>query len=87
MMANAQHAPVSRFIGAELQTARELWEQPLRIAQSVQDPALLVESHHALWPALFFLGEFALTRAHLEQGIALYDSPQHDSRAFFVRRA
>jgi len=42
-----------------------------------------VEGHHALWPALFFLGEFALTRAHLEQGIALYDSRQHGSRAFF----
>jgi predicted ATPase len=36
-----------------------------------------------LWPALFFLGEFALTRAHLEQGTALYDSQQHGSRAFF----
>jgi len=71
------------FIGGELQTARELGEQLLRIAQKVQDPALLVEGHHALWPALFFLGEFALTRAHLEQGIALYDSPQHGSRAFF----
>jgi class 3 adenylate cyclase/predicted ATPase len=71
------------FIGGELQTARELGEQLLRIAQNVQDPALLVEGHHALWPALFFLGEFALTRAHLEQGIALYDSQQHGSRAFF----
>ena len=71
------------FIGGELQTARKLGEQLLSIAQSVQDPALLVEGHHALWPALFFLGEFALTRAHLEQGIALYDSQQHGSRAFF----
>jgi predicted ATPase/class 3 adenylate cyclase len=71
------------FIGGELHTARELGEQLLRISQSVQDPALLVEGHHALWPALFFLGEFALTRAHLEQGIALYDSQQHGSRAFF----
>jgi predicted ATPase len=71
------------FIGGKLQTARELGEQLLSMAQSVQDPALLVEGHHALWPALFFLGEFALTRAHLEQGIALYDSQQHRSQAFF----
>ena len=71
------------FIGGQLQTARELGERLLSIAQSVQDPALLVEGHHALWPALFFLGEFALIRAHLEQGIALYDSQQHGSRAFF----
>jgi class 3 adenylate cyclase/predicted ATPase len=71
------------FIGGKLQTARELGEQLLSIAQSVQDPALLVEGHHALWPPLFFLGEFALTRAHLEQGTALYDSQQHGFRAFF----
>jgi len=71
------------FIGGELQTARELGEQLLNISQSVQDPALLVEGHHALWPALFFLGEFALTRVHLEQGTAFYDSQQHGSRAFF----
>ena len=71
------------FIGGELLTARELGEQLLNISQSVQDPALLVEGHHALWPALFLLGEFALTRAHLVQGTALYDSQQHGSRAFF----
>ena len=44
--------------------------------------ALLVEAHHALGTALFFLGEFASARAHLEQGIALYDPQQHRSRAF-----
>lgn len=71
------------FIGGKLQTARELGEQLLSIAQRAQDPALLVEGHHALWPALFFLGEFALTRAHLEQGLALYDAQQHGARAFF----
>jgi class 3 adenylate cyclase/predicted ATPase len=70
------------YIGGELQTARELGEQILSIAQSVQDPALLVEGHHALWPALFHLGELPLARTHLEQGIALYDSQQHGSLAF-----
>jgi predicted ATPase len=49
------------FIGGELQTARELGEQLLSISQRAQDPALLVEGHHALWPSLFFLREFALT--------------------------
>jgi TOMM system kinase/cyclase fusion protein len=70
------------FIRAELWTARELGEQLLGLAQRAQDPALLLEAHHALWPALFFLGEWAPTRVHLEQGLALYDARQHGSLAF-----
>ena len=54
----------------------------LSLAQSVQDPALLVEAHHALGQTLFFLGELALAREHLEQGIALYDPQQHRSLPF-----
>ena len=62
---------------AEFQTARELGEQLLSLAQRVQDPALLLEAHHALGDTLFYLGEFARARAHLEQGMALYDPQQH----------
>ena len=62
---------------AELQTARELGEQLLTLAQRAQDSALLLEAHHALGAALLFLGEFAPARAHLEQGLALYDPQQH----------
>jgi predicted ATPase len=69
-------------VRTELQTARELGEQLLRMAQSVQDPAFLLEAHLALGTTLFHLGEFASARAHLEQGIALYDLQQHCSHAF-----
>ena len=65
----------------ELQTAHEIAEQLLNIAQNVQDPALLVESHMALGLVLLVSGEFAPAQAHLEQGIALYDPKQHRSRA------
>ncbi len=41
----------------ELQTARELGEQLLRLAQSVQDAALLLEAHYALGVPLYWLGE------------------------------
>ena len=41
----------------EYQTARELGEQCLHLAQNVQEPALLLEAHHALGPTLLFLGE------------------------------
>ncbi len=60
----------------ELQTGRELGEQLLRLAQSVQDPALLVEAHVALGLPLFLLGELGSAREHFEQAIALYDLRQ-----------
>ena len=41
-----------------------------------------MEAHLALGETLFWLGEFAPAREHLEQGIALYDPQQHRSHAF-----
>ncbi len=66
----------------ELQMARELGEQLLRLAQSAQDPLLLMEAHSAPGVTLFWLGELALARAHLEQSIALYDLQRDRSLAF-----
>jgi predicted ATPase/class 3 adenylate cyclase len=66
----------------EFQTARELGEQLLNLARSVQDPALLLEAHHPLWAISLLLGELAAAREHSEQAIALYDSQRHRSLAF-----
>src|SRR5262249_8304301 len=66
----------------ELQTAREIGEQLLTLAQHVQDPALLLVAHDVLGDTLVWLGEFATAREHLEHGIALYDAQQHRSLAF-----
>ena len=70
------------YIRAEYQTARELGTQCLALAQSAQDPGLLVEAHFVLGANLFILGEFAPAREQFEQGIALYDPKQHHSHAF-----
>ncbi|MFQ5827733.1 MAG: hypothetical protein ACE5JD_01060, partial [Candidatus Methylomirabilia bacterium] len=70
------------LLRAELQAARELGDQLLTLAERTQDPALLVEAHRALGTTLFWLGDFSLARAHLEQGIGLYDPRQHRSLAF-----
>jgi TOMM system kinase/cyclase fusion protein len=70
------------FVRAEHQTARELAEQCLNLAQRVQDPALLLVAHHAVGGTACFLGEVALARAHLEQGLALYDPQEHHMLAF-----
>src|SRR5262249_62203436 len=75
------------YIGrGEVQTARELGEQLLTLAQHAQDPALLVEAYHALGPSLFWLGELDAARAHLAQGIALYDPQQPRDGLLYGRR-
>ena len=43
---------------------------------------MLVAAHRALGTTLFFLGEIVPARAHLEQGIALYDPQQHRASVF-----
>jgi predicted ATPase len=70
------------YVRAELRTAQELGGQLLTLAQRVQDPAFLVEACRAVGTTLFWLGELDQARAHLEQGIAFYDSQQHHDLAF-----
>jgi hypothetical protein len=67
---------------AELRTARQLGEQLLTLTHTLQDPMLLIEAQRALGNTLFWLGEFASARAHLEPGMALYNPQQHRSLAF-----
>jgi TOMM system kinase/cyclase fusion protein len=70
------------IVRAELQPGRELGEQLHNLAQSIQDPVLVLEAHLATGTLLFHLGELIPAREHLEQGIALYNLQQHRSLAF-----
>jgi len=63
----------------KLRRARDLGEQLLALAQRQGDPALLLRGHYVLGDTLLWLGEFPAARAHLEQGIAVYDPQQHDT--------
>ena len=64
-------------VRAEHQTAREVAEQCLTIAQDQPDPVFrLLASLEAI---LFYLGELAAAQAQAEQGIALYGRQQHRS--------
>jgi predicted ATPase len=65
------------MVRAELQTARDLAEQLLSLAQRTQDPALLLTAHQALGTISSYLGELVVAREHLEQGIVLHDPQQH----------
>jgi predicted ATPase len=79
----AQHFPVlfglRGFYEArgELQTAWELGEQLLALAQHEPNATDRLQAHRALGDTAFWLGEFGLARAHLEQAIALHDPQQH----------
>ena len=64
-------------VRAELQTARELGEELLTLAQLLQDPMSLLGAHFALGGALLCLGEFPLSRQQWEQHLALYNPLQH----------
>jgi len=70
------------FSQARLLTARELAEQCFALAQHMQDPVSLQETHLALGSTLIHLGELLPAQAHLEQGVALYDPNLSRSLAF-----
>jgi TOMM system kinase/cyclase fusion protein len=69
-------------VKADYRIARDLGEQLVTLAQTAQDPALLVEAHGALGDTLSFLGDLVPACEHLEQAIALYDSDRYGSHAF-----
>jgi Tetratricopeptide repeat len=69
-------------VRAAYQTARELAEHGLSLAQGIHDPPLLLVALYALGATVDLLGEPAAARTHLEQAIALYDPGQHHHLAF-----
>ena len=68
------------FMRGNLETARQLGEQCVRLAQQTGDPARILQARWALGHVLSHIGEFAPARAHLEQASALYDPRLHNRR-------
>jgi predicted ATPase len=69
-------------VRANLQAAQEFGEQLLALGQDTHDSTVRLAAHRALGTILFYLGELPQARAHLEQGIAIYDLQRHRSLAF-----
>ena len=67
---------------ANADTALERGRELLALAERLDDPALVLEGHHALWPVLVWLGKADAARHHLDRGMALYDKARHRSHAF-----
>ena len=69
-------------VRGELRVGRDLSERLLKLAERVQEPALLLEAHHQNWANLSALGELTSAWTHLQQGFALYDPQKHKNLAF-----
>jgi class 3 adenylate cyclase/predicted ATPase len=61
------------FDQARFETAHQLGEQCLALAQRLHDPDLHHEAYRMLWGPLFMVGDLVAARAHIEQAIALID--------------
>jgi predicted ATPase len=68
---------------AEYQTARELGERLISLAQRVQDSTLLLTAHFVVGQVFVVSGEWISARAHFEQALALYNPGQR--RAVIAR--
>jgi adenylate cyclase len=66
----------------EHQISRELSEQLLNLAQTMEDDELLLEAHQALGTTMFYQGELDGSKEHLEKGLEFYDIERHHTHAF-----
>lgn len=62
----------------EFQLAHDLGDQLLDQAEHNSDPVLLVEAHYVLGVTMFWTGQFADARLHLEEALAHYIAERSD---------
>jgi predicted ATPase len=70
------------YIRAEYQTAHELEEHLLQLANQQQDTVWRLWAYHSLGVASLLRGEIAPARMHFEHGTALYVPQEHGTLAF-----
>ncbi len=63
---------------AALQIGQEL----LASATKWQDPALILQAHHALWTSSFVTGDFPAALMHCEQGQTIYRPETHHAQLY-----
>jgi predicted ATPase/class 3 adenylate cyclase len=65
----------------DAQTARGVGQQLVALAERLEDDALVLQAHHALWTNLVVLGELTATRVHFAEGLRRYDAGLHHAQA------
>ena len=73
----------------ELQSARELAGQAIALTARVDHPGLVAEAHWPLGEVLFFMGELATSREHLERTLELLGPGPYRNilQALYARRS
>jgi predicted ATPase len=72
---------LSYMVRADLEAARALAEQCLRLAHSVQDSGLVLEAHIQFGSTLTYLADYPLALEHCEKTSILFDPGQHAHHA------
>ena len=67
---------------AELETARNIAQEFLRLAERLPYPGLAMRGHWALLITFTHLGNFEVAIDHFEKALALYDPAQHRDDSF-----
>ncbi len=70
------------LVRGEVQTAHELGEQLISLAETAQDSGFLLEARIALGNTAYIRGELALARTQFERALDLYEPEHHRSHAF-----
>jgi serine/threonine protein kinase/tetratricopeptide (TPR) repeat protein len=69
-------------VKGQIDTALQLAQQMLQLAEESKDTALLLEANYAFGDTLFWAGDFERSLRHLDEALKLYDRPKHHSLAF-----
>ena len=72
---------VATLVAFNADVSRDLAAHVLELAEKQKASFPRVLGHNFLGAYLLYAGDFAEARAHLDQGIALYDSPEHSRLA------
>jgi len=72
---------VTHSVQGKLRQCWEFAEQLLALAESSQDPGVLLEAHCAFGNTRMWLGQMVLALEHFDHGLALYDRDRHSSHA------
>ena len=77
---------IAHVANAEFSRARHFAEQLARFGDERQNPVVIVESGYALGAAVFYQGEFELSRVQFERAIAHYNPVYaHDHAAWYTQ--
>src|SRR5260370_40001691 len=63
------------------EAVNDLVVELFRVAESIGDPGLHMQAHHAAWATKLWIGELASTYDHVNKGLALYDREKHGTHA------